>query len=591
MNTASLPPSLPPPRRPVPAPVPAARSRHVRVALAGILATGLAALAAGCGSSGGSGTEANPASVIPATAELKLGAVVRPGGSLKAGALAAGRALAHTQDPYLRLLGALETPGSPKLSYARDVAPWLGKRAAVFLTSLGSAGQLSGVLEKSVLGEASPGSSLSLLAASGSEGAIVMDTSDLAAARSFVREQAARAGARAASYRGVPYQMAPSGLSFGVVERFAVIGGEGALHEVIDTSLGGPSLARSSDYRRLDGAAPQESLARVFVRAPLTAAVTEPQNVVAMLGLLAGTNRAQLSVVASPKTVTVDADALGRPRAGLAAGFLTGGGQAARALEELPGESWLALGLGNLGSNLPSDVEGIHALLGLLGGAPPSAGQTTGTVSLESLLGALLTPLAKLGADTAQAAAQFRSWMGSGGVFAAGASLFELKGAVVISSSDAARSRAAVSGLASELHQGGALVSPVTIAGAEAAVSVRLEGLPLALDIAAGRDGSGAAKFVIALGKPSVAAALDPSSTLASGAARRGAAGALGEGIAPALLLDVPTLLGLLESVGLTDEASFARLLPYLRSLTTVAAGAKSLGGGVGRVKVVAGLG
>ena len=39
-------------------------------------------------------------------------------------------------NPFAGLVGALQTPGSPALDYGRDVEPWLGRHAAIFLTSL-----------------------------------------------------------------------------------------------------------------------------------------------------------------------------------------------------------------------------------------------------------------------------------------------------------------------------------------------------------------------------------------------------------------------------------------------------------------------
>src|SRR5258707_1099312 len=72
---------------------------------------------AGCGSSHSSGTTIDPASAVPATAPLYASATVRPDGALQSAARAAGRALTRQADPYLRLLGALQTPGSPALDF------------------------------------------------------------------------------------------------------------------------------------------------------------------------------------------------------------------------------------------------------------------------------------------------------------------------------------------------------------------------------------------------------------------------------------------------------------------------------------------
>ena len=83
---------------------------------------------AGCGSSGSSGSSADPANAAPASAPLYVGAVVRPSGSLETAARSAGRTLTHQADPYLRLLAALQTPGSGTPDFKRDIAPWLGPR-------------------------------------------------------------------------------------------------------------------------------------------------------------------------------------------------------------------------------------------------------------------------------------------------------------------------------------------------------------------------------------------------------------------------------------------------------------------------------
>jgi hypothetical protein len=133
-------------------------------------------------------------------------------------------------------------------------------------------------------------------------------------------------------------------------------------------------------------------------------------------------------------------------------------------------------------------------------------------------------------------------------------------------------------------------VQAVSIPATDAAVAVRLPGLPVVLDIADGRGASGQSKFVIGLGEGSVAAALNPSSTMSSAASRGAAASALGEGIQPSLTVDFPTLLGLLEGVGLNEDPTISTLLPYLRSLTTLAGGEEVLSGGIERSRLVFGL-
>jgi hypothetical protein len=72
--------------------------------------------------------------------------------------------------------------------------------------------------------------------------------------------------------------------------------------------------------------------------------------------------------------------------------------------------------------------------------------------------------------------------------------------------------------------------------------------------------------------------------------ARSAAAAALGEGIEPSVIADVPTLLALLESVGLTEDPSLKSIVPYLKAATSVSGGGHALGGEVERFKLALGL-
>ena len=224
---------------------------------------------AGCGSSTHSGgTAADPAAVTPAGAPIFLGATVRPSGAEASGALAAGDALTHQADPFMRLLVLLRTPGSPALDYATEVAPWLGPRAGVFLSSLDGAGAILTLLEAGLTGESSAASVS--FGTGHADGAIVMDTSDSAAARSFLAKQANRAGARPTSYDGVPYEVTASGLAFGLVGRFAVIGSESGLRAVIETAHGGDGLAGVGRLRQAAAAAPAGAIAHLYMDPPST---------------------------------------------------------------------------------------------------------------------------------------------------------------------------------------------------------------------------------------------------------------------------------------------------------------------------------
>jgi hypothetical protein len=564
--------------------------------MAALLAS-VAAGACACGSSHPTGTSADPAGVIPASAPLYAGATVRPSGSLMSAALADGRALTGQANPYQHLLALLQTPGSPALDYKRDVAPWLGPRAGVFFSALGASSgakvsQLMTLLEQTLLGGSPPASAFPF-GAGGAQGAVVLDTSNLAAASSFLASQAKLASAHAATYRGVPYQLGSGGVAFAIVDRFAVIGSESAVHGVIDTTLGGASLTHAGSYATLLGAAPAASIAHLYAdpaafgagaaQAATPAGAGAVGNATALVAQLAGRRPLDVSFLPGAGSITLDADSLGTGATSAPGGLLSSLASGASALGELPGESWLAAGLGEAHGRIGEDVQGIRSLLSLI---VPEGGASSESFSVAGLLGGILKPLAVLGADTPQARRDFQSWMDSAAIFAGGNGLLELKAGVVIGSQDPARSRAAVSLLAQALRAQGGSVTPSTIPGTEAAVAARLSGLPIVLDIAAGRDAAGAAKFVMGLGESSVTAALSPSSTLAGGTSSQAAAAALGEAIQPSLIVDFPTLLGLLEAAGLSADPSVSKFVPVLHSLSTLYGGGKSAGASVQRLRL-----
>jgi hypothetical protein len=560
----------------------------MRPAATALLVCTVAALA-GCGSSNPGGTSADPADAVPATAVLYAGASVRPTGAEKTDALAAGKALTHQADPYLRLLGALQTPGSAQLNFARDVAPWLGPQAGVFLTSLPSSSTLPSQLAQGLLGGSS--SSPFAFGSSGAQGAIVMDTSDSAKASSFLNAQAAKAGAHATSFHGVAYEVNSDGVAFGLIDRFAVIGSEAGLHGVIEATHGAGSLVHSSGYAKLLAAAPPDALAHIYANpAGFAGSSTQEQGLAGLLRGLAGAHEANVSLVPSATSLSLDADTLASGGAAAAGGLLAADPESAQALGELPGEAWLAIGLGHVGTTLAQDIQELQGLTSLgttLGGGTP---ESTAGLSIGGLVDGLMTPLRALGASTAQARREFASWMGSAGIFASGANLLELKGAVVISSKRPASSRAAVAELATQLREAGAQISPASIPGTEAAVGARVSGLPVVLDIADGRDSAGQSKFVLGIGEASVQAALAPPSTLAVAAPRTAAAADLGEGIQPSMIVSFPTFLTLLEGIGLSEDPSIVKFVPYLRSATTLAGGGREVGGGIDRFRLALGL-
>jgi len=565
------------------------KRKAMRAAIAASLTAALACALGGCGGSKRPGLGADPAHLVPSSAPLYLGAVVRPSGSLEVHAQSAGRALTGEANPYAGLLGVIRTPGSPALDYKRDVAPWLGGRAGIFVAAAGGDWErLLSTFRTGVLGGAG-GGAVFPFAGGKAQGAVVLDSSDEGRARAFVSGQARRAGAHATAYRGLSYELARDGTALGLVDHAVVLGSDAGLRAVVDTARGAGSLARSPAYARLLAVAPAEALAHLFVGAGAasSARASAPASVSDLLAALAGSSPANVSLVPAQGSLALDIDTLA-PAGAAPSGLAAADPAAAGALGEVPGDAFLALGIGRGSARLDAYARAIRDLAAL--GGPASSQAGAGGLSVSGLLGAILAPLGALTQDSAQARRDFQSWMGPAAIFATGSGLLDLRAALVIASTNAAASRAAVAKLAERLRRGGAVVHAGSIPGADAAMEVRLEQLPIALDVAAGRDSLGQAKFVLGLGASSVTTALQPTSTLGGVAVAATAGAALGEGIKPSAILQVPTLVSLLEAIGLTEDATIAPLVPYLRALSSVYAGSRDLGGGAQRLRVVVDL-
>jgi hypothetical protein len=583
---------------------PAAPARRALTASAAAAAIVLAALA-GCGSSSPSGTSASPATVVPGSAALYLDAAVQPEGALKADANTAGRTLTGRPKPFEGLLKLLAGPTGKTPSYAREVKPWLGPHAGIFLTAIDlshAQGLLGASLLQKILSEGLPGEEAALLGEGGlqsaigsssAQGALVLDTTNLDAARSFLEAQAHSAGGHTTSYRGVTYRVSPDGVAEGIVHRFAVIGSEAGMKSVIETAAGGPSLARAPGYAKLAstaqaGTGPHSSseptaLANVYLNPEeLSHALTgsgSSESILPLLeSLLGKPAQLYLSVIPSASSVTLDLDTLESSTAhpsGSGAGstsLLDASG--AQVLRGLPSSAWLAIGIGDLGDSFANDTQGLRALASL--GSTVNIG---GLFSLAKLF-------APLDSHTIDVQRDLLSWMGATGLYTSGTSVLSLQGALVITSKDPARSRAALGKIAQAYREVGGQSTPTSIPGTEAAMTIKLPGFPLALTMAVGQG-----KFVAGLGASSVQEALSPQSTLAGTPAYNAAASALGQGIQPSALIEFHTLSGLIESLGLSQSPSLSGLASGVAPLGALSAGGwESLSNGVKRARVVIAL-
>jgi hypothetical protein len=563
---------------PIPTSSPQTHSRPVRGRLAYLTSVALALLAAamvlgGCGSSS-SGTNADPAGVTPSSAALYASVTITPSGGPTGAAMTSIKDLTHLAEPYGSVAQALLSSETSKPLFKRDIEPWVGTRAGIFISSLDTSGLTQDASSAQSLLEGGLSGVVSSLGAgtfksNGTQGAIVLDTSNLSGARSFLNMRAHEQQAHSVSYRGVSYQVASDGAAEGIVDRFAVIGSESALKSVIDTSLGAGAITSAPGY----GKPPADAIASIYMRPEQFAdqthgsSGTAGQGISLLSKLFAGAQTASLSVTPTSNSISLQGE-IHSPSTPLF------GQEGAQALGELPGGAWLAAGVGSVSSNLSRDLALLRGV-GSLGASSIFA--AIGGANIEKLLEKLSAPSAKL-----QQA--FGSWAGPAGIFVSGTGLFNLEAALVIASKEPTASRAAVGELAKLMRSAGAVVANASIPGTDAAVSVKLQGFPAVLFIA---DGQG--KFVIGIGQTSVQGALAPSSTLSTSPSYSTASTTLGGGIEPSLIVEFPTLLGFLEGIGLTQSPSLSSVVPYLKSLGTLTAGAVNRSG-VERFRLVLGL-
>jgi hypothetical protein len=523
---------------------------------------------AGCGSS--SPPAPDPATVVPASAPLYIGAVVQPSGTLKSNTEADARKLTHSGEPFSGLLKLLSPSGHP-IDYASEVKPWLGANAGAYLTSIDAAkatsaltGTLSEALASGNVTALAEGALSGLLTGSYARGALVLDTTDVSKAQAFLQARASEAGAHATTYKGTTYDVAANGTAEGIVGKFAVLGSEAALKGAIDTEQAGTasSIVHAPGYSKLAATAEPDALAHLYLRSAALSSLD---------GLLVGTEQAYISLLPEAHAIALDVDSI--PRPGAEGAGLLPSASTAQVVGGLPGGSWLVAGMSNVNATFGARSQALQALVSVL------AKVKVGNYSLEGAL-------APLSSKNVEANRDLLSWMSSAGVFASGSGLLNLQAGLLATSTDPTRSREAVGKLASAYTKAGAEATPTTIPGAEEAVTLKIPNFPLVVAIGASGE-----KFAIGAGPASVQEALNPTSTLSASPAYHTAAATLGHGLEPSLLVEFPTLVTLIETLGLTEAGGVSGVLPYLQSLTTLTAGGgESLGNGVTRARVVLGL-
>jgi hypothetical protein len=491
------------------------------IAVAAAVATG----AAGCGGSSSPKPD-DPATAVPADAALYLDATVRPQGSTKAALTAALSKLLGTKDPGSYWISKLDQAlGPDKLTYADDIEPWLGERAAVFFQTFG----------------ADP------------KGAVVVQTTDPKAALDALKKGVASASKtpHASTHRGTEIELAGSD-AFATVGGLALGGTKAGVEAAIDAAKGS-SLADSAAYSSSLSAAPSDRFLTVWADPAriLDALVAEGR----VTEAVAAQVRAETGpLLRSPLAAWGDAAS---DYFALEASFAQppGSGGGASLIDDFPGDSWLAFGF-------HQSAEG--AALGLRSTKTTAALGLRGSARFEHALAAAGIDARNLG-----------RWVGDVSGFVRGGSLLDLGGALVIQSRDEGASARTLDQLRAAFERDIDVVTEPLGPG-RTGFAVTPRGTPVQI-VFTQRDG----EVVVGLGQSSVGNALGSANTLSDSAAFKAAAGALGDGLTPSFYLDFQPIANLFELPGVLNDPRFEQIKPYLERLDYLIAGGGSSDGRV----------
>jgi len=472
----------------------------------------LAALVAACGGSG-SGGDGDPATVVPSDALFYAELVVRPEGLQRDDALAAAGKVLSTDDPGAEIREFVQRTYDD-FDYDRDVEPWLGERAGVWVSPSASDDDFG----------------ISLLAATDTDKA--MESLEVAFARGG-ETPAER------SHRDHRYIVDSSGVAAGVVGDFVAIGREGNYKRTIDAAEG-DSLAEADEYADAIDALDDEWLAHFWADTPaLIERVREMDPGADELSTLVPLD--DLPPIAG--SFAADGDRLAlevrlRSADRTPFGPLLAAGSTPL-LQELPGDSWAAFGSADVGETLRATIDG---LAGAIGG-----------------LAARREVRRELGLDLDR---DLLDWIGHAAFFVRGTTPQTLDGGLVIQPTDEDKAADAFGRIVGAIQVARKLQArPVDVAGADQAFEF-VDAYPLVL-------ARGSWLVVATIGRAAAEAALGSGERLGDGDLYEQAEELVG--MEPGLLLSLPKLLELVEAFGADAELEAAR--HYLEAFTVVAGG------------------
>jgi hypothetical protein len=502
-----------------------------------------AAILVGCGGDGDSSSNADvgPAAAVPANAPLYLDATVKPTGQAQTDAKAALTKVMDTADPGGKIVSLIEreskSEGHP-INYEQDVAPWLGEKAGFFFTSLSDSGQ---------------------------KGAAVIETSNPTAALAFARKASGATETTPApqTYKGTSYQTNPSDPTgvFGTVGDFLVVGDLDGFKAAVDAD-NGDSLGDYSDFKDSLDQLPGDRLGTFY---------TVPRSLIDAIGPAQFDQQSQ-ALLEKSAGASLDEPVSGALSASASSFELQfiGGNNGVETPEssliaDVPGDSWLAFGLGNLGDAAKRALEQLKdANIPNLQIGLSQVEQATGS-SIDQLTGAL----------------------GNAVLYVRGKTQRSLNGALVIQTNDPALTGRLLGQLHSLLRAasgGTTTVKPLSLSGGGTAFQITdPTEVPQPVELAQQGD-----KLVIGYGANSAEQSLAPAQKLSDSPTFSTARGQVAD-LGMDFFLDLPKVFKLAESIGAKSDPSYVQAKPYLDALTYLVTGSGT-SGDQAELKAVVGL-
>jgi hypothetical protein len=506
-----------------------------RLVLPVLAAAAALALLAGCGGGDGS-SSTDPATVAPPETPVFVEARIQPAGELKTNveAIASRLGVDDLGGTIVSYLEQSALSSDEPLDFEKEVQPWLGESAGIFLTEFD--------------GDDFEG------------GGFAVEVTDTGAAQDFIdeRSESEDPKARDESYEGVDYRFDPEDeQAVGIVGNFVVFGEDRAAFEAAVDASQGDSLADSETYGDIAPSSPEGSLADVYVDIGglIDAAGSEvdpsAMELFEATGLDVENASALLSLV--PGSGNVEIDVAGK----------LGGAQdsaptedAAALLGSMPANAVAAIGVGELGKGLGEAIDTIDEQ-GLPGEIPPNQLKNT---------------MKKAGIDLEKITAN----LGDAAVFVEGRTRATLAGALVIEAKDATEARNTVSNVGTLLRANGT-PGVTAVSGRASGFSVRSADLG-AKPLVVAAEGE---RIAIGYGLPATLAGLDSESgpTLAKTKAYNEALNSLGGTPIAGFAAGAPAL-RLVEGL-LTDadeKEELEELTPYLSKVPFLAIGSETEG-------------